>query len=56
MKQEGLAYFTDIHYSIIGLIIFIVFFVGVVLWAYRGTAKEHYKKMANLPLKEGDQQ
>lgn len=53
MKQQGLAFFTDIHFTVIGLLIFMIFFAAVVFFAYRKSAKEHYQEMANLPLEEG---
>lgn len=53
MKQEGLAFFTDIHLTIIGLIIFVTFFIGVLIWVNRKSAGPLYAKLAEMPLTEG---
>lgn len=54
MKQEGLRYFTELHLTTIGLLIFFFFFVGVILWVYRKPSKEIYNRMEQLPLADGD--
>ena len=50
MKQEGLAYFTDTHLTAIGLLIFFVFFLGVLFWTLRKTQKVVYQELAKIPL------
>lgn len=50
MKQEGLAYFTDTHWTAIGLLIFFVFFLGVLFWTLRKTQKDVYHELAKIPL------
>lgn len=50
MKQEALAFFTDIHLTNLGLILFMVVFIGVLAWVFRAGSKKHYDHMANLPL------
>lgn len=52
MKQEGLKYFTDLHLTSIGLIIFFVFFVCVLVWVFRKNSKYFYNEMQNMPLKD----
>lgn len=54
MKNEGLAYFTDTQLTALGLIIFFVFFVGVLCWTSLKTNKAVYKTLEQLPLKEGN--
>ncbi|MNT14842.1 Cbb3-type cytochrome oxidase component FixQ [compost metagenome] len=54
MKQEGLQYFTDTHLTAIGLLIFFLFFVGVLLWINRKSAKSFYSKMEQVPLNDGE--
>lgn len=52
MKSEAFSYFTDIHYTITALFIFLTVFIGVTLWAYRKSAKPLYEKMGELPFSE----
>lgn len=46
--------FADASAGILGLIIFITFFAGLMLWIFRPGAKKHYKDMGNIPLKEDE--
>ncbi|MCB0263881.1 MAG: CcoQ/FixQ family Cbb3-type cytochrome c oxidase assembly chaperone [Calditrichaeota bacterium] len=41
-------------WPVIGLVIFFVFFVGVLIWAFR-LKKEEVDHMANIPLEDGDE-
>lgn len=52
--KEGLRYFTDIHLTSIGLLIFFCFFIGVVLWTSRKNSRSLYQRLENLPLQNGD--
>lgn len=54
MKQEGLAYFTDTHLTAMGLLIFFLFFVGVLFWVYRKSSGSLYSRMEQMPLKDGE--
>ncbi len=54
MKQEGLKYFTDLHLTSIGLLIFFCFFAGVIVWVYRKQSKELYNRLEQMPLTDGD--
>ncbi|UOF01569.1 cbb3-type cytochrome oxidase subunit 3 [Bdellovibrio reynosensis] len=54
MKQEALKYFTDTHLTAMGLVIFFLFFAGVVAWVYRKHSKEIYAHLEQLPLKGGE--
>lgn len=54
MKQEGLAYFTDTHLTAMGLLIFFLFFVGVLFWVYRKSSNSLYSRMEQMPLKDGE--
>lgn len=54
MKQDGLKFFTDTHLTSIGLMIFFLFFVGVMFWIYRRNSKELYSGMEQLPLNDGE--
>lgn len=54
MKQEGLSYFTDTHLTILGLLIFFVFFIGVVIWVNRKNVHGYYKNMEQMPLNDGE--
>ncbi|MEN0059688.1 MAG: cbb3-type cytochrome c oxidase subunit 3 [Bdellovibrio sp.] len=54
MKQDGLKFFTDTQMTSLGLIIFFVFFAGVLLWVFRKSSGTLYSKMENMPLKDGE--
>jgi cbb3-type cytochrome oxidase subunit 3 len=54
MKQEGLSFFTDTHLTILGLLIFFVFFICVVAWVSRKNVRGFYKNMENMPLNDGE--
>lgn len=54
MKQEGLSFFTDTHLTVLGLLIFFVFFISVVLWVNRKNAGSYYKNMEQMPLNDGE--
>ncbi|HWU45081.1 MAG TPA: hypothetical protein VN132_16625 [Bdellovibrio sp.] len=54
MKQDDLSFFTDTHLTVIGLVIFVLFFVGVVFWVNRKGGKQFYSSMEQMPLKEGE--
>ncbi len=42
------------HAGMIGLLFFVTFFTGVVIWLLRPGAKEYYKAQGQIPLKEDD--
>lgn len=42
------------HAGTIGLLFFVAFFAGVVLFLLRPGAKEYYKEQADIPFKEED--
>lgn len=52
MKQEALKYFTETHLTVLGLVIFFTFFVGMILWTHRKSSKSLYRRLSELPLKE----
>jgi cytochrome c oxidase cbb3-type subunit IV len=41
-------------YAVIGLIIFVLSFAGIVIWLFRAD-KGYLKRMKNLPLEDDDQ-
>jgi cbb3-type cytochrome oxidase subunit 3 len=53
VKQEAFQHYSDQSLTIVGLFIFVTFFVGLLFWVYRRTQSSHYKYMSQLPL-EGD--
>lgn len=53
MKQEAFQFYTDENMTLLGLFIFVAFFVGLLFWVYRKTQGPHYRYMSQLPL-EGD--
>lgn len=52
MKAEALRYFTDVHLTVLAMIIFLSFFAGAVIWVYRKSSTELYKKLSHLPLED----
>ncbi|MFS4457714.1 CcoQ/FixQ family Cbb3-type cytochrome c oxidase assembly chaperone [Bdellovibrio sp. HCB2-146] len=54
MKQEGLKFFTDTYLTSFGLLIFFLFFIGVMVWIYRKSSVNLYQRMEQLPLQDGE--
>lgn len=54
MKQEALKFFTDTQLTAAGLMIFFLFFVGVLFWVYRKSSTEIYAHLEKVPLNDGD--
>lgn len=52
MLREGLEFFKHTDLTLFALFLFLVTFVGIVLWTYRKSAREFYEDMARLPLDE----
>jgi cbb3-type cytochrome oxidase subunit 3 len=42
-------------YPLISLVVFVIFFIGVILWVIKAD-KEHLKRMAAIPLGDGPEQ
>jgi hypothetical protein len=51
--KEGLAYFTDVHWTLIGLLIFVSSFVVLLVLQQKQYKKEVIKEIENLPF-EGE--
>ncbi len=54
MFKQAFANFTDQHLTITGLIIFVTFFLGVLVWVNLKQNILNYEKIQNIPLKDGD--
>ncbi len=52
MKQQALAYFSDIYLIAIAFFLFLSVFVGYVFWTYRKGSQKHYDYLSKLPLHE----
>ena len=52
MKQQALAYFTDIYLIAIAFFLFLSVFVGYIFWVYRKGSKKHHDYLSLLPLHE----
>lgn len=50
MLREAFLNFDDKTMTLIGLIIFVTFFVGLFIWVYLPFKKRHYEEMSQLPL------
>lgn len=53
MKQLGLQYFTDIHLTVLGLLIFFSYFAFMTFQVYRQDPKE-IKHLENIPFNQKD--
>jgi cbb3-type cytochrome oxidase subunit 3 len=51
--KEGLTYFTDTYLTSMGLLIFFLFFLGVVWWVSRAESRKLYRYAENLPFDNG---
>jgi cbb3-type cytochrome oxidase subunit 3 len=36
--------------------LFLLFFIGVIVWVYRSNAKKHYEQIGALPLADGSKE
>jgi cbb3-type cytochrome oxidase subunit 3 len=52
MKQEGLAYFTDTQMVVLGLLIFFLWFLGMLLWVNRKSARQQHDQLSLTPLRD----
>ncbi|MEQ1665096.1 MAG: cbb3-type cytochrome c oxidase subunit 3 [Bdellovibrionales bacterium] len=50
MMKEALAFFPLKTLPLVGLVIFLVSFVGVLLWVYRKGSDSIYQQMGQMPL------
>lgn len=49
--KEGLKYFTDTHLTLIGLMVFFIWFVMICYVVYRKVSPQYHEHMAQMPLK-----
>jgi cytochrome c oxidase cbb3-type subunit IV len=52
MMREGLKYFTDVHLTLLAMMIFLCFFTATLIWVYRRSSTELYKQLSQLPLED----
>ncbi len=53
MLSLGLKFFTDIPITLVGMILFMLAFLGITTWTFlRSQSKEFYQRVSNLPLIE----
>jgi hypothetical protein len=52
MKAEGLKFFTDIHLTVAGLVIFVSVFAASVWFVCRKDKQNYFKKMQDAPLQD----
>ncbi len=53
MKAEALANFPFVGLTMIALVIFALFFVGMVVWTFRSGSNKVYEHAESLPLEGG---
>lgn len=54
MKAEALGYFHLPVLTMVGLMIFFIFFMSLLLWVYRKQGQPLYQQVACLPLGDED--
>ncbi len=54
MKSLALSQFAHINLTAIGLIIFLTFFAGVLIWTSLKENKKAYKLIQNIPFEDGE--
>ena len=55
MFKQAFVNFNDQHLTITGLVIFITFFLGVLVWVNLKHNIKNYEQIQNLPLRDGDE-
>ena len=46
--------FADANAGMIGLLIFVIFFIGILIWVFRPGSTKHYKDAGQIPLEEDE--
>lgn len=54
MKSEGLKYFTDLPLVLAALFLFLVCFIGFVVWVNRRGSTGLYRQLAHMPLQDSE--
>lgn len=52
MKREAFSRLPETIWPTVGLILFLVTFIGILVWVWRRSSKSHYQRMSKLPLDE----
>ena len=55
MKQEGLQYFTDTYLTVLGLMIFLGYFIVILIKATK-TSKEQISYLENIPFQKTNEE
>lgn len=55
MKSLVMSQIANVNLSVLGLLIFFVYFCGVVYWTTRKDNQKRYEQIQNLPFEDGDQ-
>lgn len=50
MKSEAFAHYTDVPLSLFAFIVFLIFFLGIVIWTGLKYNQKKYRKLEQLPL------
>ncbi len=53
MLSAGAKLFTDIPLTVVGMLIFVGFFVVALVWTFHIRNSKFYQKLAEMPFKEG---
>ncbi len=54
MKALALSQFQQLNLTTAGLLIFFVYFCGVVWWVSRKSTRQTYQNLQNLPFEDGE--
>ena len=52
MKKEALSYFDRPELILFAFILFFVTFIGITIWTFSKSRKNHFRQMSEMPLKE----
>ena len=53
MKSQVFKNFDLTILPSIGMILFLIIFLGMIIWIFRKDSKSIYKELSNIPLDEG---
>ena len=50
MFKEALKGYDRLEPSIFALVLFVVVFIGIIVWTYKRSSRKHFEYMSRLPL------
>lgn len=56
LRQQAATATSNVPLSVIGMLLFLAVFIGVVFWVFRKKSKTFYQRMSRLPLEDTKEQ